>query len=382
MPILFPSFPLYATASYTLIILIGFMLKKLSVLLCLVCSFPAFSQSIEIEIKRSAQTFINSLTPLQKKRALLNFSDTARVQWNNLPVGLRARAGINIGSLSDTQRILVHRMLSASLSSQGYLKATSIMHLDNLLNMYVDTMHQRKEMSDTVYQMLRGLKWSHQNYYIAIFGNPDTDTSWGYKIEGHHLSLNITFHKQQLSVTPLFVGTDPAEYPILEYAGWRVLSKEEDYGLKLIKALSPAQQKKATMSSDVPGDIITAAESGKRLIDYWGIKASELTKQQQELVKYMIREFVFNLEYEKALTEYNKILKAGIQNIYFGWIGTYEEKEPHYYVLNGPTFLIEFDNNGGPRRVANHIHAIWREKGNEYGEDVLKKHYEAEHQKQ
>jgi hypothetical protein len=382
MPILFPSFPLYATASYTLTILIGSMLKKLSVLLCLVCSVPAFSQPVETEIKRSAQTFINSLTPLQKKRALLNFSDTARVQWNNLPVGLRARAGINIGSLSDTQRILVHRMLSASLSSQGYLKATSIMHLDNLLNLYVDTMHQRNEMNDTVYQMLRGLKWSHQNYYIAIFGNPDTDTSWGYKVEGHHLSLNITFHKQQLSVTPLFVGTDPAEYPILEYAGWRVLSKEEDYGLKLIKTLSPAQQKKATMSTEVPGDIITAAESGKRLIDYWGIKGSELTKQQQELVKYMIREFVFNLEYEKAVTEYNKILKAGIQNIYFGWIGTYEEKEPHYYVLNGPTFLIEFDNNGGPRRVANHIHAIWREKGNEYGEDVLKKHYEAEHQKQ
>lgn len=358
------------------------MLKKLSILLCFLCPVAVFSQSIETEIKKSAQTFINSLKPLQKKRALLAFSDTARVQWNNLPVGLRARAGINIGSLSDAQRILVHRMLSASLSSQGYLKATSIMHLDNLLNLYVDTMHQRKELNDTVYHMLRDLKWSHQNYYIAFFGNPGTDAAWGYKVEGHHLSLNLTFHQRHLSVTPLFVGTDPAEYPTLEYAGWRVLSKEEDFGLKLIKAMSAAQQKKATMSTEVPGDIITAAESGKRLIDYWGIKGSELTKQQQELVKAIVREFVFNLDYEKAVAEYNKIVKAGIQNIYFGWIGTYEEKEPHYYVLNGPTFIIEFDNNGGPRRVANHIHAIWREKGNEFGEDVLKRHYEAEHQKQ
>lgn len=329
-----------------------------------------------------AITFIDSLTSQQKKSALLDFSDTARVKWNNLPVGLRARAGISIGSMSDMQRKLVHRMLSASLSSQGYLKSTSIMQLDNLLNVYVDTMYQRKELPDTLYRRLKELKWGHEYYYLAIFGNPKTDTSWGYKLEGHHLSLNFTFHNRQLSVTPLFVGTDPAEFPILDYAGWRVLSKEEDLGLKLIMTLSPIQQKKATMSTEVPGDIITAAESGKRLIDYWGIKGAELTKPQQEILKYIVREFVFNLEYEKAVNEYNKILKAGIQNIYFGWIGAYEEKRPHYYVLNGPTFIIEFDNNGGPRRAANHIHAIWREKGNEYGEDVLKKHYEAEHQKQ
>ena len=359
------------------------MIKKLMLFDCFIClSLMVLSQDLEKGIRKSAITFIDSLTSQQKKRALLDFSDTARIRWNNLPVGLRARAGLDIGSMSDVQRKLVHRMLSASLSSQGYLKTTSIMHLDNLINVYFDTLYRRKEIADTLYQRLKDLKWSHQNYYLAFFGNPQTDKSWGYKLEGHHLSLNFTFHDGQLSVTPMFVGTDPAEYPILEYAGWRVLSKEEDLGLKLIMALSPAQQKKATMSMEVPGDIITAAESGKRLIDYWGVKASELTKQQQDMLKYIVREFVFNLEYEKAIKEYDKILKAGIQNIYFGWIGTYEEKKPHYYVLNGPTFIIEFDNNGGPRRAANHIHAIWREKGNEYGEDVLKKHYEADHQKQ
>lgn len=129
------------------------------------------------------------------------------------------------------------------------------------------------------------------------------------------------------------------------------------------------------MSTAVPGDIITAAESGKRLVDDWGIRGSEMTKQQQAVLQYIIREFVFNMEYEKAVAEYDKIIKAGIDKIYFGWIGQYDEKVPHYYVLNGPTFLIEFDNNGGPRKSANHIHAIWREKGNEYGEDVLKNHY-------
>ncbi|MDQ6609072.1 MAG: DUF3500 domain-containing protein [Bacteroidota bacterium] len=358
------------------------MLIKPLLFLCFICfSSISFGQTIEKEIRKSGISFIDSLTVLQKKRTMLNFADTARVKWNNLPVGLRARAGVNMGSMSDGQRKLVHRMLSASLSSQGYLKATSIMHLDNLLNMFVDTMHQRKEMNDTLYQFMKDLKFSHQNYYIAFFGNPATDIDWGYKLEGHHLSLNFTFHNNQLSVTPMFVGTDPAEYPILEYAGWRVLSKEEDFGLKLMETLSPQQKQKATMSREVPGDIITAAESGKRLVDYWGIKATELSVIQKEILKSIIREFVFNLGYEKAISEYNKILKAGIENVYFGWIGEYEEKKPHYYILNGPTFLIEFDNNGGPRRAANHIHAIWREKGNEFGEDILKKHYETEHQK-
>lgn len=342
-------------------------------------SLALFSQDKVSEMGKSVQAFIDSLTVLQKKRAILDFSDTARVKWNNLPVGLRARAGINIGSLSDQQRKQLHRILSASLSSQGYLKATSIMHLDNLLNMYYDTLYARKAIDDTLYNRLKVLQWSHQNFYIALFGNPQSDNVWGYKLEGHHLSLNFTFRNQNLAVTPMFVGTDPAEFPISEYAGWRVLGLEEDLGIKLLGSLTPEQKQKATMSTEVPGDIITAAESGKRLVDYWGIKGAELNKQQQEIFKKIIREFVFNLEYDKAVAEFDKILKAGIKNIYFGWIGGYNEAEPHYYILNGPTFLIEFDNNGGPRRSANHIHAIWREKGNEYGEDMLKKHYEQEH---
>jgi hypothetical protein len=349
------------------------LIRKIALfIVCSYCTQCLFSQDLVHEITKPVQSFIDSLTPEQKHRALLNFMDTARIQWNNLPVGLRARAGINIGSLTEDQRKQLHRILSASLSSQGYLKATSIMHLDNLLNWFFDTLYYKKQISEQDLTELRGLKWSHRNYYLAIFGRP-SDSVWGYKLEGHHLSINFTFVNNQLSVTPLFVGTDPAEYPIGEYAGWRVLGQEEDLGIKLIGLLSPEQQKRATMNQSVPRDIITGAESGKRLIDNWGLLASEMNKDQQSILQYIIREYVFNLEYEKAIVEYDKILQAGIGKIYFGWIGPYEESKPHYYVLNGPTFLIEFDNSG------DHIHSIWREKGNENGEDVLKKHYEAEH---
>ena len=334
-------------------------------------------QSYNDEIKNATNAFVQTLNPLQKRSALLSFNDTARIHWNNLPVGLRARAGISIGNMTEEQRKLLHRILSASLSSQGYLKATGIMHLDNLLNMFVDSAFSRKMFDANTKQMLLDLKWSHQNYYFAVFGTP-ADSNWGYKLEGHHLSVNFTFTGNKISVTPWFIGTDPAEMEITQYAGWRVLGQEEDLGIKLIHMFSPTQQKKATMSTEVPGDIITGAESGKRLMDYWGIKANELDKKQKEILFAIIREYVFNMEYEKATAEYEKIIKAGVDNIYFGWIGPYDEHKAHYFVVNGPGFLIEFDNAGGPRREGNHIHTIWREKGNEFGEDILKKHYLAE----
>ena len=355
------------------------MQKTIVLFVFLLSLINVFAQDNADEIKTSVQTFINSLTADQKKIALISFSDSARLKWNNLPVGMRPRAGIKMGSLSDEQRILFHRVLSAALSSQGYLKATGIMHLDNLLNMYYDTLYQRKLINEADYKRMRDLQWSTQNYFIALFNTP-ADSVWGIKLEGHHLSLNFTFHHNQLAITPMFVGTDPAQYPTSEYSGWRVLGQEEDLGIKLINILSPQQKKKATISDKVPGDIFTSAESGKRLLDYSGIKGAELNKKQQEVLLQIIREFVFNLEYEKAVVEFNKIVKAGISTVYFGWIGPYEEIKPHYFVLNGPTFLIEFDNSGFGG-AANHIHAIWREKGNEYGEDILKKHYETEHHK-
>src|SRR5258705_2880109 len=120
------------------------------------------------DIKQAAVSFINSLNPLQKRSALLAFNDTARMKWNNLPVGLRARAGISVGNMDIDQRKLLHRILSVSLSSQGYLKATSIMHLDNLLNIYYDSLHYSKVLNDTDYKFIRELQWSHRNYYLAF----------------------------------------------------------------------------------------------------------------------------------------------------------------------------------------------------------------------
>ena len=231
----------------------------LAVFCCLFLELSA--QNYAAEIRASASSIIDGMTELQKKRVRYDFNDSARVKWNNLPVGLRARVGVNIGSMTEIQRVQLHRMLSVSLSSQGYLKATGIFHLDNLLNQMYDTLKVRKEVDDTTYTFLMGLKWSHQNFYLVFFGDPHNDAVWGYKLEGHHLSLNFSVNGDKVAVTPFFIGTDPAEYRILDYAGWRVLGQEEDLGIKLIQSLSAEQRRKATMDTTVPGDIITAADT-------------------------------------------------------------------------------------------------------------------------
>ncbi|GAA4450493.1 DUF3500 domain-containing protein [Nibrella saemangeumensis] len=337
----------------------------------------AVAQNLAAEaVKKQVIQFVQELRPDQRARALRTFSDSARTRWNNLPVGLAARSGISLGNLTINQRKQLHRILSAALSSQGYLKATGIMHLDNLLNQYYDTLLVRKEINETMHKRMRDLKWEHQNFFTAIFGDPAGQQPWALKLEGHHLSLNLTFTGNQLAVTPMFLGTDPAEYGISSYAGWRVLGQEEDYGIMLINALSADQKKVATMSTAVPGDIITAANSNKRLIDYWGLKASAMTPEQKKLLQFIVHEYVHNLDRDKADVEYEKISKAGWDNVYFGWIGSYQETERHYFVINGPTFLIEFDNSGFGNQ-ANHIHTIWREKGNDFGDDVLRDHYQS-----
>lgn len=340
-----------------------------TVVFCVFVSFCSFSQSYAKELQAAATDILDSMTDLQKKRVSFDMKDSARVQWNNLPIGLRARVGVNIGSMTEGQRIQLHRLISVSLSSQGYLKSTGVFHMDNLLNMMYDTLKARGEVNDRTYKFLMDLKWTHKNFYLAFFGDPRSGNNWGYKIEGHHLSLNFTVLNGKVSVTPFFIGADPAEYRILEYAGWRILGQEDDLGIRLVNSFTPEMRKRATWDTVVPGDIITAAESGKRLINNWGVKVSEMNAAQQELVARIIREYIYNFEWEKANEEYGKVMKAGLKDVYFGWIGPYSEDKSHYYMLNGPTFLIEMDNRG------NHIHTIWREKGNEYGEDVLKRHY-------
>lgn len=349
-------------------------MKKLT-LLCLLILFGKMGMSQTLgEIREVTMQFLATLNQDEMKLARLEFEDSMRTKWTNLPIGLAKRTGIRYGQLSSESKIAFHHLLTTILSSQGYLKTTSIMNLDDVLNVLYKEAYDRNEISEEDYKAIRSLNWDYGNYFIALWGIPNTQEPWGFKFEGHHISINLSAGGDHFSLTPLFMGTDPAEVSTTKYAGVRVLSKEEDYGLLLVNSLSDEQKRTATLSQEVPKDIITNPGSTQRITSYQGIKGAALTTAQKDILIRLIEEYLGNLEHEKANEYLAKIKKSGIDEIYFAWIGSYERRKPNYYIINGPDFIIEYDNVGF-NNDGNHIHSIWREKGNDFGEDILRNHY-------
>ncbi|WP_138989413.1 DUF3500 domain-containing protein [Larkinella sp. C7] len=353
---------------------------KKNLILLLLCGFLTpftWAQSTKTLIETTSQ-FLSTLDAGELQKTQFAFADSLRKKWTNLPVGLVPRPGIAYGTLSDQSRLAFHRVLSAMLSSQGYLKTTSIMQLDDILNTLYQQAFDQGKIDQKTLTMVQNLKWSHGNYYISVWGKPQTTEPWGLNFGGHHLALSLTADGQQVSMSPYFIGTDPSEVKSAKYAGLRVLSKEEDYGFMLINALTDKQKALATLRQDVPKDIITSPQGSQRITQYYGISARQFDEGQKALLTLLIQEYTHNFEHWKAHQLFNKIVKSGIDKVYFAWIGSHENNKPHYYIINGPDFLIEYDNVGF-QNDGNHIHAILREKGNDFGEDMLKQHYLESH---
>jgi hypothetical protein len=331
-----------------------------------------WAQSAE-KVKSATIGFIQTLEKHQKDSVFIDFTDSARTNWTNLPLGLQARSGLRYGDLSEQSKIAFHKVLSSLFSSQGYLKTFAIMQVDDILHELFEIQFQQGKVNERSMQFIRKLNWDYGNYYVTIAGNPQNESVWGLKFEGHHLSINITAAGDLITMTPLFMGSDPAIVEDTQYAGLRPLSKEEDYGFWLINALDETQKAKATLSEKVPGDIITSPDRPQWLEEYRGIKGSELNEGQQKILHYLIEEYIGNLDHQKAEEYLAKLHARGMEAVYFAWIGSYEPMKAHYYIIHSPDFLIEYDNVGFLDN-ANHIHSIWREKGNDFGEDILKKH--------
>lgn len=353
----------------------AFKMKITGLVICLGISTGSLLAQSSAAITSATDHFIKTLNADEIKKTCYEFNDTSRLKWTNLPVGMVPRAGIQYGTLGDDSRMAFHRILTAALSSQGYLKLTSIMQLDDILNILYQKEFDDGKIKKETLNMVQDLKWAYNNYYISIWGRPQDHEPWGLNFGGHHIALSLTITGKSISVSPLFTGTDPSEIKSGKYAGWRILPKEEDYGFMLLNFLTENQKKKAILKQDVPGDIITNPKSSQRITSYYGISAGEFTPDQQAIFKILIQEYTHDFEHDTAHRLYEQILKTGMDKIYFAWVGSSEKNKPHYYVINGPDFLIEYDNVGF-QNDGNHIHAILREKGNDFGEDILKSHYQ------
>lgn len=321
------------------------------------------SREIAQELAVTAQRFIDALDPGMQAKYL--FQDAERGNFHFFPI---ARRGVPLKQLKEGQRHLALALMNATLSHVGNQKALTIMSLGDYL----------KETDKTP-----NVHRDSDQYHVTIFGTPAADGTWGYRFEGFHLSLNVTVVKGRwISATPSFIGAIPATVPNGPRKGLQVLEQETELGRALAKSLSPEQRQ--TGFGKIP-DFLTETVGGfvtgnKRKLERGkpgGIAATALTMEQRELLLRLVRVHVGRIRKELADQDLARIDRAGTEKIHFLWAGGLKPGEPHHYLIQGPTFLIEYDNT---QDGANHVHCIYRDFDNDFGDGMVE-HYQKRHER-
>lgn len=334
------------------------MQRRLAALaLGLAALLPLRAQEPAAEMAAAARAWLASLTPEQRARATFEFKHDERLNWHFIP---RDRQGLPWGDLTPAQQHLAHALLASGLSHRGLVKASTIMSLETVLK-------EIEQGSGPLRDPVR--------YYFTVFGEPAPAGTWGWRLEGHHLSINFTLVKGHPAATPSFMGANPATVKAGPMQGLRALGPEEDLGRALVKSLTPEQRRVAVIADKAPPDIFTAAQRKAGPLEDRGIRAGDLTEPQRALLRRLVEEYVRRVRPELADAELRAILQNGPENIRFAWMGGLEPGAGHYYRVQGPTFLLEYDN---VQNDNNHIHAVWRSFDGDFGEDLLRRHY-AEH---
>lgn len=307
--------------------------------------------------------FFNSLDSAKRVKALMPFEAMSRYEWHYLPPTMVSRHGIGIKDLEDNQKIMFYEMLKEFLSDRGYNRTKEIMSYEYLL----------KEMEP------KNPSRIPENYFVAIYGNPTIDKIWGWKFSGHHLALNFTIVDSQLAFSPFFFGSYPAIVKDGEKKGNQIIKEEESLGLELINSLSVDQKKKATIPLPAFNDIVTTNSAQTGPLSEDGIIVKDLTQEQKLLLNKLIVTYLSSMPEKISKMRMEKVIKEDMNKIRFAWAGKYELSLPHYYRIQGQTFLIEFDN---VQANANHVHTVWRDFNGDFGVDLLKEHYrQSDHRK-
>jgi hypothetical protein len=321
----------------------------------------------------AARRFLEALPGNLRAKVQFAFDDEERKDWSNLPAGAYARKGLPLEEMDDGARRAAHELLRASLSSRGYLKAAGIVHREAVLiaSAPADRVERARQTFGT------------GKYYFGVFGKPGVDPRWGWQFDGHHLALNFTVVGDQVTGAPALWGAQPDEIERGPEAGWRVLAAERAKGLAMVRSLDEKQRKTAVLSEKLPEGIFTGPKRDKALQKVEGLAASAMTAGQRELLWGLIDEYVGNQAEGVARAHRRKIEREGIGKVHFAWMGAVDEKRSFYFRVHGPSILIEYDNTGAGRESgdSNHIHSMFRDPSNDYGEDLLRRHYERSHRK-
>lgn len=313
------------------------------------------------DITPSAEQFINTLNEKLKQKTIFTWQDEERFNWYFVP---RERKGITFYDLDAKQRAAAMNLLKASISEQGYKKATAIMQMEIILH----DLEGRAE-SDHYRDPL--------NYHFSVFGTPSRTTPWGWRLEGHHLSLNFACVNGVIeSSTPTFFGSNPGIVPSGAEKGKQLLKLETDLGLSLVNVLTPDQLKVAVIDETAPAEIITGNSRKAQPPAPQGLCYTAMNDMQKKIFMQLLEVYVKNYVFGFSSKLMNKIKAAGIDNLYFAWAGGRKAGVGTYYRIQGPMLLIEYDNT---QNNANHVHTVVRDLTNDFAEDILREHYRKEH---
>jgi hypothetical protein len=253
-------------------------------------------------------------------------------------------------------------LLSTGLSQSGYRKVGNVLSLEPVLKVQENDTRGRRDAA---------------GYFFTVFGAPSESSTWGWRFEGHHVALNYTVVKGQVvASSPTFFGANPAEIKDGPRKGFRALAGEEDLARELLMALDAKQKPLAVVDPVAPKDILTAANLKATALDPKGIPAAKLNRKQQDLLMALIAEYTGNMPEDLGTARMDAVKKAGMDKIHFAWLGEADRGRPHYYRVQGPSFLIEYDNT---QNSNNHIHSVWRDFNGDFGADLLAAHYQRYH---
>jgi hypothetical protein len=315
------------------------------------------------DMSDAAQVFLSTLSPEQRKAVSFAFDNVGeRERFGYVPTEGHPRAGLSIATMTGRQRAGFHELLKAGLSEKGYMTTDAIMQLETVLN----------SIENPPGRAPRSPERNPLKYFVWIFGTPGTRSTWGWKLEGHHVSLNFTIVNGALvSTAPHFFGANPAEVKDGPQKGLRILGYEEDPARELVMMLDASQRARAVLSTTAPSEILTRNNATISPLTPVGITAAGLQPRQREMLMRIIDAYTSVMAPDLAADRLAALTKAGLDRVSFAWAGELERGKRNYYRVQGPTFLIEYDNTQGN---GNHTHSVWRDFTGDFGRDLLREH--------
>ena len=313
---------------------------------------------------RSAVTaWLDGLEPAQRSRAVFPFGTAERFVWDYRP---GARQGLSLGDMTELQRESALAIVAAAMSDRGATEVRDVIALEPILGEL-----ERQRGRD-------GIRRDPARYWFAVFGEPNDASPWSWRIGGHHVAIQSTLIGDRvLGAAPSFLGANPATVPAGARAGHRAIDGEEPLARALLVGLSSTQRQIAVVDPVAPPDILSGNGHRADLAQIpAGIRHDQLDRAQQGELEGLIRHYLERSAADVAAAAWQRVLESGLESVTFAWAGPDTPGRGHYYAIRGPDLLIEYDNT---QDGANHIHSVWRDLANDWGEDLLSEHYRTAH---